>query len=493
MEELILGIDLGTTNTVCYSFKNSLEVLKFRGKELLPSVLYYKDGKLVVGSNAKKKATQYPKNVIMSSKTFIGDDKKVWSIQDEEFTPTDVAKHILYEVVREAKKKDNVDKCKAVITVPEYFTSRQYKETREAAESAGIEVIELLSEPIAASIAYSMNEEKNKNIFVIDVGGGTFDVSILKIENNKFTTLSTGGNRKLGGDNFDQVIVNECMKKIRKENGINLSSLEKSGLDEIIYYQVMTKLLFECEKAKIELSSLEETDIIIPSLIPVNGDSINFNIHITRDEFDEKSENLLDEIELTIRTCLYEAKYEAEDIDKVIMVGGSSNIVAVNDVVKDIFNKNTYSDKDFSKLVAKGAAIKAAIESGYASTFVRDGEAPIIQDILSSSFGIALANKKYSIILEKGTEYPCESSRIYTTIKDFQECVKVQIYEGEDTENLENDNYYGSYEHRNIERALEGEPSIKVTFSFDKNKILNVSSVDLNTYSKVDDFSIDVK
>ncbi|WP_455544087.1 Hsp70 family protein [Intestinibacter sp.] len=477
MDKILVGIDLGTTNTVCCRFDNTLEFIKFRGKELLPSVLYYKDAKVTIGEPARKKAITYPQNVIISSKTYIGENK-TWEIQDEKFTPIDVAKNILGEVVKQIKKTYGDVDCAAVITVPAYFTSKQYRETEKAAIAAGLEVIEILPEPVAAAIAYGVDEVENQNIFVIDLGGGTFDVSILNIDGNEFKTVGVDGDRKLGGDDFDKVLVELCLKKLRREEGINLSSFEKSGLDSLEYEQVIKKLFFECEKAKVELSSMEETDIIIPSLISNNGDSINFHLHVTRKDFVENSEELLDRIEYTIKKCLSESNYSVDQIDKVILVGGSSNILSVRQLVENIFGSNPYSDKDLSKLVAVGAAIKATGDK----TLIKDKKIQVT-NILSHSFGIRVVDNKFSIIIPKGTKYPCEMESIYTTTRDYQEMISISIYEGEDEDNIANNYYYDKYQHKDIERNLSGIPEVKVTFSFDKNKILHVSSIDMKTQS----------
>lgn len=479
MSKVALGIDLGTTNTVCCRFDNSLDFVKFKGKELLPSVLYYRDGKTLVGDSARKKAITYPENVIMSSKTYMGDDDKIWEIQDRKFTPTEVAENVLKEIVKEAKKTYGADECAAVITVPAYFTSKQYRETEKAAEEAGIEVIEILPEPMAASIAYGIDENDNQKIFVIDLGGGTFDVSILSIDGNEFNTINVDGNRKLGGDDFDQALVELCLRQIRRDTGINLSSQEKSGIENKLYQQIMRKLQFECEKAKVELSAMEETEIIIPSLIPRDNGAVNFQLKLTRDEFVDRCEELLDRIERIIKRCLNDADCSVGEIDKVILVGGSSNILAVRALVQRIFNQSPYSDKDLSKLVAIGAAIKATGDK----TLIKDKEIKVT-NILSHALGIRVVNDRFSIILPKGTEYPCEESDNYTTVSDFQPSVSIKIYEGEDTEDIINDYYYDEYEHEGIEKNLAGVPQIEVTFYFDKNRVLHVSSRDLKTGTK---------
>ena len=476
MSKVLLGIDLGTTNTVCCRLDNTLEFVKFKGKDLLPSVLYYRDGKIMVGDSARKKAITYPENVITSSKTYMGDDSKIWEIQDRKFTPTEVAENILKEVVKEAKKTYGADECAAVITVPAYFISKQYRETEKAAEAAGLEVIEILPEPMAASIAYGIDAEENQKIFVIDLGGGTFDVSLLRIEGNEFNTINVDGDRRLGGDDFDKVLIELCLRQIRRDTGINLSSFEKSGLDHKLYQQIMRKLQFECEKAKVELSAMESTEIIIPSLIPKDNGAVNFRLEITRDEFVDRAEELLDRIESIIKKCLNDADYTVEDIDKVILVGGSSNILAVRNMVQRIFKQQPYADKDLSKLVAIGAAIKATGDK----TLIKDKEI-IVKNILSHALGIEVINDRFSIILPAGTEYPCKLSDNYTTVNDYQSSILVKIYEGEDTEDISNDFFYDEYSHDGIEYAQAGIPQIEITFDFDKNRVLHVSSRDLKT------------
>lgn len=476
MAKVRLGIDLGTTNTVCCRFDNQLDFVKFRGKELLPSALYYREGKAIVGDAAKKKAVMYPENVILSSKTYMGDDRKRWQIQDRDFTPADVAENILREVVKEAKKTYGADECAAVITVPAYFTSKQYRETEQAAEAAGLEVIELLPEPMAASIAYGIDEDASQTIFVIDLGGGTFDVSILAINGNEFRTLNVGGDKCLGGDDFDKALVELCLKELRKSAGINLASEDKAGLEHLQYQQVIRKLQVECEKAKIELSVMDETEIIIPSLVPQKGGTVNFQMRLTRKEFLQCCEELLEKVESIIKRCLQEKNLVPGDIDKVILVGGSSNIPAVRELVQRIFGQAPYSDKDLSKLVAAGAAIKATGDK----TLIRN-KAIEVRNILSHSLGIQVINGRFSILLPRGTEYPCSASEIYTTVQDYQEMIRLRVYEGEDTEDIRNDFYYDEYDQKGIERNLMGIPQLKVTFSFDKSRVLHVSSLDLKT------------
>lgn len=227
-----------------------------------------------------------------------------------------------------------------MITVPAYFTSRQFRETEKAAQAAGLEVIELLPEPMATSIAYGVDENQDQTIFVIDLGDGTFDVSILEIRGNKFKTVNVDGDLKLGGDDFDRVLMELCFRQLRRDIGVNLVSLEKSGLEEMAYQRILKKLQFECEKAKVELSAMEETDIIIPSLISRDSGSVNFQLHVTRAEFADRCEELLERIEEIIKRCLEDKNYSTDAIDKVILVGGSSNILAVRELVRKIFGQD---------------------------------------------------------------------------------------------------------------------------------------------------------
>lgn len=480
MEKLQVGIDLGTSNTVCCIFQNSLEVIQFRGKDLLPSVIYYSAGKVVVGQQARRRMATHSEKVISSAKTYLGDRDKTWTIEDRTFTPCEVSEEVLREVYKTIKKSHSCDEIEAVITVPAYFTSRQYEETETAAKNAGFQVIQLLPEPVAAAIAYGIDEQKKQKIFVIDLGGGTFDVSVLKVNDNVFTTIGVDGDRKLGGDDFNQAIVELCKKELKEKYEIDLSTEEESTLGKEEYGQAIQKLQVEAEKAKIELSVVESTSIIIPSLLQKDEQTIDFGMEITREQFKGASIGLMERIRTITTRCLEDSKETIEDIDKVILVGGSAHIPFVSDMVKEIFKKNPYADKDLSKLVATGAAIVATGDKA----LIRDKKIEFTA-ILSHSLGTGIVDDKMSIILPKNMAYPCKQSMYYTTVYDNQESMEITVYEGEDTENVHNNLLYDEFELCGIERNKKGIPEIEITFEFDKNRILHVTAKDMKTNAMI--------
>jgi len=476
---LKVGIDLGTTNSVVGYFENGkIEYLRFRNQESIPSVLLYQDSKVTVGDKAKRKSVMYPENFIKSSKTFMGDNNKTWNIEDRVFTPTDVATEILKEIYQTLTKKySDVEKIEAVITVPAYFTSTQIDETKKAGENAGFEVKRIITEPVAAAIAYGFDDDINQKLFIVDIGGGTFDTSILDVKKDDFETIAIDGDAHLGGDNFDENILEFMLKHIRKEKGINLSNFEKSGLPMDEYTKAKQALVLKAEEVKKELSELDNVDIDIANLFS----GYNLKTSITKDEFEEMNKRLFEEIEDIIKKTLRNSNLSTDEIDKVVLVGGTSKIPAIRKFVTNFFNKQPYSDKPLDKLVAMGA------------TIVSNNEDSIqIRDIISHSLGIELVNKKFSIILPKNANYPIEKSDIYTTVIDYQTAIDINVYEGEDTENVDNNSFYGGFTLDNIEQALAGVPQIEVTFGFDKNRILKVTAKDLNTGSqKSEEIEID--
>ena len=464
-----VGIDLGTTNSVVsYMIHGKIEYIKFRNKESIQSVAMYQNGKFIVGEKAKKKANLYPENYIKSSKSYMGDMTKTWDIEDKIFTATDIAREILLEIKSTIKKAiSNTTEIEAVITIPAYFTSSQIDETKKAGEAAGLIVKQIITEPVSAAIAYGFEDNINQKIFIVDIGGGTFDTAILEVKNQAFETLSIGGDNRLGGDDFDQKILDILLKHIRKNEGVNLSSLSKSGLDAKIYSKAYQALLLKAEEAKIELSEHEKVEISIANLF----DNYNLELAITRSEFEEVSDDILYKIKKQINVTLDTAKLKKGNIDKVVLVGGSSRIPAIRNFIIEIFNTTPYSDKPLDKLVAMGAAIAATDENSVQ-----------IYDIISHSLGIEIINKKFSPILNKNSQYPISSSRTYTTTDDYQEIVNIAVYEGED-ESIHKNKLYGGFKLTDLEFSEKGIPRIEVTFKFDNNRILHVTARDLNTNS----------
>ncbi len=469
--KLEIGIDLGTTNSVVSYFENgSIEYLRFRNQESISSVMLYKDGKITIGEMAKRKAVSNPKNFIKSAKTSMGDTEKTWDIEDRTFTPTDVSKEILQEIYNTLSKKfSDITEFVTVITVPAYFTSTQIDETKKAGENAGLTIKQIITEPVSAAIAYGFEDELNQKLFIVDIGGGTFDTSILKVSNKSFETLAIDGDSKLGGDNFDTHIFDYLLKHIRKNHGVNLSSLAKSGIGEDEYLKAKQALVTKSEEIKKELSEFETVEIEIANLLS----GYNLNTTITRKDFEDISSVSINKIKKIIEKTLDDSQYSSSDIDKVVLVGGSSKIPIVREFVTELFGKAPFSDKPLDKLVAMGAVIVAKEENSVQ-----------IKDIISHSLGIELIGERFSPILKKNQNYPLSFAQTYTTSMDFQKEVEVNVFEGEDENDLNNNSFYGGFSLDNLEQANAGVPQIEVTFEFDKNRILKVTAQDLKSGSQ---------
>ncbi|MBF0232361.1 MAG: Hsp70 family protein [Desulfamplus sp.] len=483
-----VGIDLGTTNSLCCSLiDGEFKFLSFRGgSQLLPSSLLYYDGKMTVGDMARKKSVLYSENYISSSKTFIGDSTKKWVLDDRHFNATDVATEVLSYIKKEIEKQFNFKsesgsefesnkKISAVITVPAYFTANQIDETKKAGEQSGFFVKQIIPEPVAAGIAYGFEDNINEKIAVIDIGGGTFDISLLEASGNSYSTLAIDGDNKLGGNNFDDIILEMCFRQIRKTVGIDLSSFESSRLSKSDYSQAKQRLILEAEHKKIELSSAEKVSIDIPNLF--NKNNYVFHTEISRIQFEDAASPLIKRIERKIENCLREAAVNnVNNIHKVILVGGTSYIPKIQNCIQDYFNQAPYSDKDLSKLVAMGAAIIAD-----------DVSTVEIRDKISHSLGIRLLGGKFYPLLKKNEIYPISVSKVFPYRGKNSENFFLKIYEGED-DCVANNEFYGSLNLKGIADLTAGKPKIQVTFSFNKNRILeikakNVASGDQKTKS----------
>jgi len=479
-----IGIDLGTTQTVACYAENEITFVKFQGNDYLPSCLLYHNGVVSIGTKAQKKGVVYPKKLISSSKTEMGNSSKVWTIDDREFTPVDVAAEILKTVRKESGKLFNGELPEsAVITIPAYFGHLQRLDTHRAAEAAGFSDIKIIPEPVAVAIAYGFDNKYTGRLFVIDLGGGTFDMCAYEVGSFEEThervggfnaIHPAGGDKLLGGDDFTNVLRDLCFSEMRTKYGIDLSDQECSGLDGEILHRARASLWAHCEEAKRDLSMYHSTSIDIPNIIiHADGKSVNFNFKISRDEFIIASETLLNRIRRVIRDYIDEAGLEPDNIDRVILAGGSANIPIVRDLVKEHFRKEPYADHDLEKLVAKGAAIYAL----HKGTGIVN-----IKDTISHSLGIRTVERGkdvYSVILARGSVYPTKLPEIqsYTTTSDNQKAVLVEVFEGDEHELARNE-YYGSFELSNIQEAKEGIPNIEVSFALDDNMILNVTAED---------------
>ena len=472
-----IGIDLGTTNSVACILRNGqFEFLKFSGKDILPSAILYDDGEIKVGEKAKRKAKLNAEHFISSAKTFMGDQQHKWKIDNREFTATDVAAEVLKEIYKSARKFfGNDEPIQAVITTPAQFSAIQNGETKIAGEKAGFIVKQILAEPIAAAMAYaSENPKPHEKIYVVDLGGGTFDVALLETtEQNKYETLFKDGNRSLGGDNFDQAVVNLMINAVKKIIGADLSTVEKSKLNERQYKKTLQKIYIEAEKVKCTLSTSEVEKVDIENLFPYEDGYFDLHTSITREDFLKEAAPYVKEVENVIRRSFENTEYDVKDVDRIILVGGSANMPFVRECVKKLFDKEPYANMDLSKLVAMGAAILADDELGNGIE---------LHDKIAHSFGIKIIGERLAIVLKKDEEYPCYRNDFFETVKDNQKSILFKVYEGEDTEDLSNDRYIGEFWLKDIEPAPAGK-KVDVRFEFDKSCILHVTAEDPVTKS----------
>ena len=447
MKKVQVGIDLGTTNTLaCCRIKGRMKLLKFRSSQMLPSVMYVEkqsDGTIreIVGKPAKVKGQKDPDNCIHSSKTYIGltgENKRTWTCHGKTYTPTDVAARILGEVhqkVRETYDLDDEDIVQAVITVPAYFSSTQSDETKQAGRRAGMEVLRIITEPVAAAV--SAAEDTNGKIFVVDLGGGTFDVSALNVDSKGLSTLDIGGERKLGGDDFDNYLVKYFLKYIESDLSMDLSSLEKSGLDYENYHTMMAKIRNGAVELKEELSESDEAEVDIPGLFTYGSDkrSYDFSMSMSREEFNQICKPLFEKIIQVIdQTVRASKKFKKEELKKIFLVGGSCYIPKVQEDVENYFGFSANAEQDRATQVAMGAGKIADAWNGFTPEQGRvDPFDDKLQDIIPHSMGIEVLDEDdksmFSELLPEGSSYPCVCNEIYRNAYDYQESVIIRVYE----------------------------------------------------------------
>lgn len=497
-----VGIDLGTTNTLCCLQDNQNKVSPIRfmgtGNDInLPSVIYYDGGKTIVGRRALEKLRQNPDNGYASSKTQIGSDARR-VLNGKVFTPTDAAACILAEVKdtvqRYAKKWYNDDEVEieAVITYPAYFSQSQIDETQKAGEIAGIKVKKLISEPMAAALAYISDEDlesADRRILAIDLGGGTFDLSLLKYNasSNSYDALGTGGDPNLGGDDFDQTLIDGFVDTIEFETDgkINLKTEDTAnqcGIDRCDYLSAMALLKKEAEQLKIHLSSNDSWSVVAPGLINYSdGDSYDFTIEeYTRETFDEICQPLYDRIFGSIERFCKEYGVTADNIWRVALVGGSCNIPYIQERIHELFPGKVYANKNLTSLVATGAYL--------ASLDVTDSQNAIrYTDTLAHSLGIKVKGGKsglFSEILSR-QPYPCEATMTYKTVRDHQRTAQIDVYEtrniGEDDSLIENCRFYGTLVLDGLEDKKAGEVKIKVTLKYSESRTLTITAEDVQS------------
>ena len=484
----ILGIDLGTTNSAMAVMEGSEpEILvNAEGDRTTPSVEgFRKDGERVVGKAAKNQAVTNPENTVSSVKRFIGrsydetpeerktvsyklqkgkDGRAVVDIDGKDYTPEEISAMVLQKLKNDAEKQLGGPVTQAVITVPAYFNDAQRQATKDAGKIAGLEVLRIINEPTAAALAYGLDKtNKDEKILVFDLGGGTFDVSILELGDGVFEVASTAGDNHLGGDDWDQRIIDWMADKFKAENGIDLRQ-DKMALQ---------RLKEAAEKAKMELSSTTQANINLPFITADASGPKHLDYTLTRAEFERITKDLLDRVKKPVEQALKDAGLKTGDIDEVILVGGSTRMPAVQDIVKKLTGKEPNMSVNPDEVVAMGAAVQGGVLAG-------DVEGILLLDVTPLSLGVETMGGVMTKMIERNTTIPTRKTEIYSTASDNQTSVEVHVLQGE--RQMASDNKtLGKFQLTGIPAARRGVPQIEVTFDIDANGIVNVSAKDLGT------------
>ena len=464
----VVGIDLGTTNSCIAVMEgdNVTIIPNSEGARTTPSVVAFtKEGERLVGQLAKRQAIVNADKTIMSIKRHMGSDYKV-DIDGKKYTPQEISAMVLQKMKHDAEDYLGTTVTDAVITVPAYFTDAQRQATKDAGAIAGLKVLRIINEPTAAALAYGENKTGDHKILVFDLGGGTFDVSLLDVGDGVFEVLATRGDNRLGGDDWDMKIVQWMVAEFKKQQGIDLSADKMA----------MQRLREAAEKAKIELSSMMETTISLPFITADSTGPKHLEMKLSRARFEELTADLLERVVAPVKNALADAGVNASQIDKILLVGGSSRMPAVQDKVRSLFNKEPSREIDPDKVVAMGAAIQGAVLAGEVKDMV-------LLDVTSLSLGIETVGGVFTKLIERNSHIPCSKTRIFTTAADGQTIVEVHCLQGE-RELAAHNKSLGRFELRNIPPAPRGVPQIEVTFDLDANGIVNVSAKDMATGNK---------
>lgn len=460
----IIGIDLGTTNSCVAILEGGQPVVipNSEGSRTTPSVVAFKDGERMVGTLAKRQAITNPERTISSIKRDMGSDRKV-HIDGKDYTPQEISAMILQKLKQEAESYLGEPVTQAVITVPAYFTDSQRQATKDAGRIAGLEVLRIINEPTAAALAYGMDKEKNQKILVYDLGGGTFDVSILEIGDGVFEVLATAGNNRLGGDDFDQRLMDYIADEFKKSNGIDLRSDKMA----------MQRLKEAAEKAKIDLSGVAQTNINLPFITMDASGPKHLDMTISRAKFNDLISDLIDKTRICVEKAMTDAGLTTAQIDKVILVGGSSRIPAVQEMVKKITGKDPFKGINPDECVAIGAAIQGGVLGG-------DVKDIVLLDVTPLSLGIETMGGVFNRIIDRNTTIPVKKSQIYSTAADNQTSVEIHVLQGE-RDMAAGNTTLGRFILDGITPAPRGIPQIEVTFDIDSNGIVNVTATDKGT------------
>ena len=460
-----IGIDLGTTNSCVAVIEGGEPVViaNAEGSRTTPSVVAFaKNGERLVGQVAKRQAVSNPDNTIASIKREMGSSYKV-KVNGKEYTPQEISAMILTKLKKDAEAYLGETVTQAVITVPAYFTDAQRQATKDAGKIAGLDVKRIINEPTAAALSYGVDKENDQKVMVYDLGGGTFDVSIIEMGDGVQEVLATAGNNHLGGDDFDQKIINWLVQSFKNDFGIDLSG-DKTA---------MQRLKDEAEKAKIELSGINSAEINIPFITADQTGPKHLDYTLTRAKFNELTADLVEKTMGPVRQALADSGLSISEIDKVLMVGGSSRIPAVQDAVKGLIGKDPFKGINPDECVAIGAAIQAGVLAG-------DVQGLLLLDVTPLSLGVETQGGVMTKIIERNTTIPTKKSQIFSTAVDNQTQVEVNVLQGE-REFARDNKQLGIFALDGIAPAMRGVPQIEVTFDIDANGIVNVSAKDLGT------------